>query len=74
MEVVELLLNAELGFCPLKATSYVDLLKMVHGEYIRSHKQYSLFHIPARTQFLELIVSHECGKFADSALWKLVGN
>ena len=37
---------------------------------IRPHKQYSLFLIPARTQYLELIVSRACGIFAESAFWK----
>ena len=32
---------------------------------VRPHKQTSLFHIPARTQYLELIWSRACGKCAE---------
>ena len=37
---------------------------------IRPHKQTSLFHIPTRTQYLELIWSRACGKCAALAFWK----
>ena len=40
---------------------------------LRPHKQTSLFHIPARTQYLELIWSRARGKCAELAFWKFVG-
>ena len=40
---------------------------------LRPHKQTSLFHIPARTQYLERIWSRARGKCAELAFWKFVG-
>ena len=40
---------------------------------IRPHKQIHCFTSPARIQYLELIVSHAFGKFAESSFWKFVG-
>ena len=39
---------------------------------IRPHKQTSLFHIPTRTQYLELIWSSARGKYAELAFWKFL--
>ena len=53
--------------------SSISAISTISMTVVRPHKQTSLFHIPARIQYLDLNWSHARGKCAELAFWKFVG-